>query len=110
MVKQYPHYLFIVSGGEATQDEEGNWTDEGEETFTFVSVCREETDGQGTETNDGGGTFHHLSSLIQMPKGVQSIPLGTPVVVSNDAEGKDLRIKGVCLKFDAGQLHSRLWV
>jgi nucleoside-diphosphate-sugar epimerase len=36
--------------------------------------------------------------------------LGAKVVVANDAEGADVRITGVCLRFDPSQLHSRLWL
>lgn len=49
VTKQYPHYLFaVVAGGESVQDENGNWS-ESNTTNTFVSMCREETDGRGSE-------------------------------------------------------------
>lgn len=109
-IVQYPHFLFVVEGGgDAIQDESGNWK-EGEVSIKFFSRCREESDGRGTEIAVAGGTFHKVTSLIQIPKGKPTIPLGTPVIVSNDDECNDIRIKGVCLKFDPSQLHSRLWV
>ena len=91
-VEQYPHYLFVVEGAaNAVQDESGNWV-EGEVKIKFHSRCREEVDGRGTEIAVAGGTFHKVTSLIQIPK------------------GNDVRIKGVCLRYDPSQFHSRLWV
>ena len=45
-----------------------------------------------------------------MPKGALGVAPGTNVFVSDDEAGEVVRIKGVALKFDKGQLHSRLWV
>jgi len=110
MVKQYPHYLFAVkSGSEATQDDNGNWS-ESTAINVFVSTCREETNGAGSEIQVAGGTFHRFTSLVQLPKGTQSVEVGTTIFVSNGADGSDIRIQGKVLKFDVGQLHSRLWV
>lgn len=109
-IEQYPHYLFVVEGAaNAVQDESGNWV-EGEVKIKFHSRCREEVDGRGTEIAVAGGTFHKVTSLIQIPKGKPTIALGTPVIVSNDDECNDVRIKGVCLRYDPSQFHSRLWV
>jgi len=110
MIKQYPHYLFaIVAGGESVQDDEGNWTDS--ETITeFISACREETNGRGAEIQVAGGTFHIFTSLIQLPKDSPKIEVGTNIFVADDENGSDVRIQGVVLKFDKGQLHNRLWV
>ena len=57
-----------------------------------------------------GGVFHTYSSLIQLPKGTRKISEGTKVVITNDQLGEDERIQGEVMKFDQGQLHSRLWV
>lgn len=108
MVRQYPHFLFKLQGGEAVQNADGEWT-ETEVSAVFMSVCREETDGRSTEVY-ADGTFHRFTSLIQLPAGAPRVETGTSVICCNDAEGKDVRIKGVCQKFDEGQLHSRLWV
>lgn len=110
-VEQYPHYLFAVEGGEAVKDESGSWSDdETPKALKFLSRCREEADGRGTEISVGGGKFHKVTSLVQLPKGAPIVALGAPVIVANDHEGNDIRIQGVCLKFDPAQLHSRLWV
>ena len=107
---QYPHYLFAVNaGGDSVQDENGNWSD-AETTNIVISTCREETDGRGSEIQVAGGTFHRFTSLMQLPKGAQKVEVGSTVFVANKADGTDIRIRGVVLKYDVGQLHSRLWV
>ncbi len=113
MVKQYPHYLFALIGGKAVQNDDGVWDtlpDEDGAAPKFLSACREETDGRGTEITVADGKFHKVTSLIQLPKGSPKVEIGTTVFVANDPGGADVRIKGTVLKFDNGQLHSRLWV
>ena len=73
-------------------------------------MCREETDGRGQEVQTADGTYRKYSSIIQIPKGDLTIDDGTSVFVSDHEDGSGARIKGVALKFDKGQLHSRLWV
>lgn len=109
MVTQYPHYLFALTTGESMQDENGYWTEE-EGKIVFLSKCREETDGRGQEIQTADGTYHKFSSIVQIPKGDLMIKEGTEVYVANKEDGTDIRIKGVALKFDKGQLHSRLWL
>ncbi|GBU07967.1 hypothetical protein AwDysgo_12980 [Bacteroidales bacterium] len=109
MIQQYPHYLFAVLGGESTQDENGNWT-QASESIELISTCREETNGRGSQIQIAGGTFHIFASLIQLPKGAQGVDVGTMVFISNKPDVSDVRIKGTVLKFDAAQLHSRLWL
>lgn len=109
VIKQYPHYLFALTTGESVQDENGYWSDE-EQKVVFLSMCREETDGRGQEVQTADGTYRKYSAIIQIPKGALTIDEGTSVFVSNREDGSDVRIKGGALKFDKGQLHSRLWV
>jgi hypothetical protein len=109
-VKQYPHYLFAVNAGEdSVQDENGNWSDS-RASDVFLSACREEADGRGSEIQVAGGTFHRFSSLVHLPKGAPAVETGTGVFVAGRADGSGMRVQGVVLRFDAGQLHSRLWV
>lgn len=111
MIEQYPHFLFIVDvPAESVQDDNGNWTVASESSLQFVSKCREETGGAGAEYQVAGGTYRKASALIQLPKGVANIPDGAKVIVANDANCEDVRIKGTVLHFDFGQLHSRLWL
>lgn len=109
VIKQYPHYLFALATGESAQDENGYWTD-AEQKVIFLSKCREETDGRGSEVQTADGTYRKFSSIIQIPKGALNIEEGTNVFVSDGKDGSGIRIKGIALKFDKGQLHSRLWV
>ena len=109
MVRQYPHYLFALTTGESTQDKDGYWSDE-EQKAVFLSMCREETDGRGSEVQTADGTYRKFSSLIQIPKGALIIEEGTSVFVAENEDGSVVRIKGIALKFDTGHLHSRLWV
>lgn len=114
--RQYPHYLYKrTSNGEAVQDANGSWKAFDAE-WTLHSICREETNGK----------FVTFASLIQIPKGVQRIPEGMEIAVADEPlepsrllnqetmeEAKIsgiIRISGVCLKFDKGRLHCRLWV
>lgn len=109
-IVQYPHFLFLVeSGTESVQDEYGNWSD-AEPKNKFISVCREETNGKGTQIQTAGGKFILFAALIQLPKDCGQIDTGATVFISNDADGNDIRVRGTVLKFDEGQLHSRLWV
>ena len=109
-VKQYPHHLFVVTGGDAVQNDDGAWvTDDATET-QLVSVCREETNGRGNELSVGGGKFFKYSSVVYLPKGTQLISENATVFFSDFADGSSVRIKGQALKFDRGQLHCRLWI
>ena len=123
--RQYPHYLYKrTTGGEAIQDANGSWdTPDGE--WSFHSRCREETNGKGTQI-EAGGKFVTFSSLVQIPAGVERIPEGVEIAVTEEPlepsalldqtvmeEAKIsglVRVSGECLKFDKGRLHCRLWV
>lgn len=108
-MKQYPHYLFAKETSESVKDDNGFWTS-GEQKTVFLSMCREETDGRGSEIQTADGTYRKYSAIIQIPKGALIIEEGTSVFVSDNKDGSSVRINGVVLKFDKGQLHSRLWV
>lgn len=112
MVEQYPHFLFVfVPGIESVQDDNGNWIPGTESDWSFHSKCREETNGKGTQIMGVDGKLTIYSSMIYLPKGTVRIAEGTEVLVSEtDSKDGQLRVKGTCLKFDAGQLNCRLWV
>ncbi len=95
--------------GESTQDSTGAWV-EASTSSRVLSECREETNGKGVEIPIAGGEFRRFSSLILLPKNCPIVKEGTQVSVSNDREGKEIRIRGEVLKFDKGQLHNRLWL
>lgn len=111
MAIQYPHYLFIPSGGNTgTQDANGDWVQPSGPAMYLLGRCREEVDGKGTEIQTAGGTFYKASSLVQLPKSIAKVAAGTEVVITNDAAGLDIRAKGPVLKFKAWQFHSQLWI
>jgi hypothetical protein len=113
MVKQYPHYLYILTVPASTQDASGNWVNNtGNSTsWTFHSVCREETNGKGSTINGPDGKSIVYSSAVYLPKSAGNIKEGATVVISQFNDPTDgVRIKGQALKFDNGQLSKRLWV
>lgn len=123
--RQSPHYLYKRTNGEAVQAANGSWQ-ASETEWTLHSVCREETNGKGTQIQTANGRFVTFASLIQTPKGVERIPEGVEIAVADKPlepsqllnqhtmeEAKIsgvVRISGECLKFDKGRLHCRLWV
>ena len=107
-MKQYPHFLFMVSATETGRDSKGNFVEPTKSTI-FLSECREETNGRGRQITRGG-QFVIFSSLIQLTISCAPIKEGTKVFISNDSTGTDIRIEGTVLKFDKGQLHNRLWI
>lgn len=107
-MKQYPHFLFMVSAVGTGRDSKGNYVEPTKSTI-FLSECREETNGKGRQITRGG-QFVIFSSLIQLPISCTPIKEGTKVFISNDSTGIDIRIEGIVLQFDKGQLHNRLWI
>ena len=107
-MKQYPHFLFMVSAVDTGRDSKGNYIEPTTSTI-FLAECREETNGKGRQITRGG-QFIIFSSLIQLPISCTPIKEGIKVFVSNDPTGIDKRIEGIVLQFDKGQLHNRLWI
>lgn len=107
---QYPHFLFIKQVTEATQDAEGNWSD-ASESWAFHSICREQTNGKGSVVNGQDGKAIVFSSVIHLPITSERIIEGTDVLISASEDSSAIvLIQGQALKFNAGQLHNRLWV
>lgn len=111
MVVQYPHFLFVQDlEGESYQDANGNWVTD-EPTWKFHSKCREETNGKGSYINTVDGQHIMFSSLVQLPKKTEGVNEGRKVLISdNYSTTERIRLKGLVLKYDYGQLHCRLWV
>lgn len=123
---QYYEFLYILQGGtEATQQPNGSWAP-GASGWTLKGACREETNGKGSVITTADGKALTFASLIQLPVGTTRVPEGTKVIVtSQEVQTSDLEneayrrtakesglivAEGVCLKFDFGRLHSRLWI
>lgn len=109
-MKQYPHFLFIKKVSESVQDASGNWTNESE-SWSFHSICREQSNGKGATVNSQDAKTIVFSSLVHLPFKSPLINEGTEIFISgkNTTAGVS-RIKGQVLKFDTGQLHNRLWL
>lgn len=109
-MKQYPHYLFVHQVSESYKDDDGNWTEPGE-SFVLHSMCREEPNGKGNTVNVADGNVVVFASNVFLPKGVESIAVGTNVIIcdSNDVTDRS-RIKGSVLRFNVGQLNAKLWL
>lgn len=111
MIKQYPHFLFVLHQADSVQDEDtGEWIAVAP-AWQFHSVCREEPNGKGSVVNGTDGKAIVFASTVFMPISAARIKESTEVLVSesNDVAGIS-RIKGTVLKFDQGQLNRRLWV
>lgn len=110
MVSQYPHFLFVKTATESTQDGDGNWSTP-TEGWVFHSMCREQPNGNGSTLNGPDGKAIIYASTIHLPLTALRIEEGVEVLVSNSNDATGLfRIKGQVRRFDPGQLHSRLWV
>lgn len=109
-MKQYPYFLFIKTTSESTQDDKGNWSS-GSKNWSFHSICREQTNGKGSAVNSQDGKAIVFSSVIHLPLNSARIKEGTEVLISetNTSVGAS-RISGQVLKYDAGQIHNRLWL
>lgn len=108
-IVQYPHFLFVAEAPEATRDNDGNFV-ESEASKTFISMCREETSGRGTEYQVAGGEYQVAQALIQCPTSCPVVNKGAYVYIANDESCNDIRIEGVVLNFVQNQLHTRLWL
>ena len=110
MITQYPHYLYTDTlSTTSTQDANGNWIP-GTPVVTLLSRCREEAEPRAREIQAADGKFYAYSSIIQLPKGTPVIAEGIEVYVKTLSTDTRVRIRGQVLKFDIGQLHSRIWV
>ena len=116
---KYPHYLFVMTTSQSQRRSDGTWT---ETTLTpvFLCRCREEVNSKGQEVplanslyhhvQKGNASFHRFASVIYFPQGVDRLPVGAQILVSDDPEGKKVRVVGIVQKCDIGQFHSRLWI
>jgi hypothetical protein len=110
MVKQYPHVLYTSEvPAESSQDAGGNYSSQ-VIALEKISECREETDGRGREVMGADQKLHVYTSVIFLPASCPDVSYGTVVEVRNRETDTAYRIKGGVIKFDRGQLHSRIWL
>ncbi|WP_276679742.1 hypothetical protein [Empedobacter brevis] len=105
----HDHYLFVVDNSLIYDEETGEMIPY-ENGIKFISMCREQVNSSGKIIAGTDGITIAFNSLVHLDKSVLSIDLGKTIIVSNDSEGKDVRIKGSVLRFTQGLLHNRLWV
>lgn len=111
MFEQYPHYLFAFVPGVSTQNPDGSFSNPSPDEWVMVSICREETNGKGSTINVADGQAIIYASKVQLPLGSPRITEGTEIkICEGDTVESQLRISGKVLKYDAQQLHNRLWV
>ena len=116
---KYPHYLFVMTTSQPQRRSDGTWT-ETIVTPILLCRCREEVNSKGQEVplanslyhhvQKGNASFHRFASVIYFPQGVDRLPVGAQILVSDDPEGKKVRVVGIVQKCDIGQFHSRLWI
>jgi len=105
MISQYPYILqvlFLTGGG---TDENGNPISPSE-TWVNLTRCRDEA-GNGRLITTVDGQQHQYSFLVQMPKGVEAVALGSQIRV---VDGVEVRATGKVVYSRKDQMHSRLWV
>lgn len=103
------HYLFVEDNSLIYNEETGEMIPN-LNGVKFVSMCREQVNSSGKMIAGTDGITISFNSLIHLDKCVLPIEIGKTIIVSNDSEGKDVRIKGSVLRFTEGLLHNRLWV
>ena len=114
----FPHYLFLCTSSFSSQQADGTWS-ESTPSLSFVCRCREEANSKGQEVPIANTLYHHVqsanasfrrfASVVYLPKGTLKIPIGTTIMVCNDAQGTEVRLQANVQKYDQGQLHCRLW-
>jgi len=104
-IKQYPYQLLVLTIVENGKDEDGNNLPP-TENWEFYCNCRDEA-GNGKPINNVDGASVVYSFLIQMPEGVEAIPAGTKVMVT---DGLPVRCTGSIIYSRKDQFHSRAWV
>jgi hypothetical protein len=123
--RPYYQYLYVLQHGDAVKAANGSWETSGG-TWDLWSFCREETNGRGDAIRTTDGKTLVYSSIVQLPKGTPRVDEGTAVMVSRErltasqlgdpdfipgAKSSGLVVaQGVCLKYDYGRLHCRLWI
>lgn len=107
MITRYPYKLFILQPTSNDVDENGFAT-ESTEDFQFLSMCRDYPAGSGDIITTESGDVSKASSVVMLPKGVNTIKVNCKIKIEN--QNGQIRLMANVLRFEEGQLHSRLWV
>ena len=113
---KYPHYLFVITTSSVQQREDGSWQSP-TQALVFLCRCREEAQSKGqevplanTHVQRGNASFRRFCSVVYFPKGVARLPAGVRILISDDPQGKEVRVEALVQRCDIGQYHARLWV
>lgn len=107
MVSQYPYELWAqLLSEDSTQSDKGDYVSV-EPEWVSMSPCRDEANSRGGSVILEDASAYVYDSVVQLPKSCPVLSNGTQVEVrQNDA----VRLRGTVRRFQADQLHSRLWV
>lgn len=103
---RYPHTLYAILSGEASQDNSGDFV-ANESKKVFISECREEPNGSGSKISLTDGNAYVFSSMIYIPSLCDKITVGTRVEVVN--ENGQIRFTGEIKRLSDDLKHVRLW-
>lgn len=107
MTVQYPYKLEVFVKSDATMDENGNWIPGSEEWQDF-GKCRDEDSLSSTKTISNDQIKYEYTWLIQCPKKLKPIDIGSTIrVIGRNGEE---RLNGEVLRVKHDQFHSRIWV
>lgn len=111
MVEQYPHYLFLVVPSESFRNADGDFV-EGESHIEFISKCRYETNGAGTQLQVGGGNYIISGATVYAPITGNSamIAKGSTIIVADDESRTMVRCEKEILESDISSFHLRIWL
>ena len=124
-VAQYPHYVYIKSKAESTQDENGFIIDGGEGKWNFLCMGRFEGNGKGSVITTDTATKVVYSGIVYcQPK--TFIPQNVQICVFNQQPGEDetinaellgdyalygkIEVFGINLKTVKSQLNTKLYI
>jgi len=105
MVKQYPHQLKVFNTPDATQDENGNFSNS-VPTLMQTVECRAEVNGGGKFTTVDGEAYSFQFAVF-MPLSSPDLAVGGFVQIKS---GESELFSGEVKRFSRGQLNCRLWV
>lgn len=107
MITRYPYKLFILNTTNNDIDENG-FAIENTNDYQFLSMCRDYPAGSGDLITTESGDVSKASSVVMLPKGVSAIKINCKIKIEN--QNGQIRLMANVLRFEQGQLHSRLWV
>ena len=101
MVEHYPHYLSLVVPSASFRNADGDFV-EGESHIEFISKCRYETNGAGTQLQVGGGNYIISGATVYAPITDNSamIAKGSTIIVADDESRTMVRCEKEVLESD----------